>query len=75
MAAVLFALGHLPATLILFGELSFLIVFRCMLLNGVFGLVFGWLYRKLGIQYAMSAHAMTHVCCDALLFIFIYLSK
>lgn len=72
LSALLFALGHLPATVILFGELSFLIVFRCILLNGVFGLVFGWLYRKLGIQYAMIAHAMTHVCCDALLFIFIF---
>ncbi len=72
LAALLFALGHLPATFILFGELTFLIVFRCMLLNGVFGLVFGMLYRKLGIQYAMIAHAMTHVCCDALLFILIF---
>lgn len=69
LAAVLFAFGHLPATLILFGELSFLIVLRCMLLNGLFGLVFGFLYRKLGIQYSMIAHAMTHVCCDALLFL------
>ncbi|WP_374700062.1 hypothetical protein [Fusibacter sp. 3D3] len=45
------------------------------MLNGVFGLVFGWLYRKLGIQYAMIAHAMTHMCCDALFFIFMFLSK
>ena len=69
LAAALFALGHLPATEVLFGQLNFIIILRCMLLNGAFGLIFGWLYRKHGIQYAMIAHAMTHICCDALLFL------
>lgn len=68
--AVLFALGHLPATIVMFGHLSFLIVTRCILLNGSFGLVFGRLYRKYGIQYAMVAHAVTHIVCDVLFFIF-----
>lgn len=63
LAALLFALGHLPATLVLFGKLDFMILLRCLLLNGSFGLVFGWLYKKHGIQYAMLAHALTHVFC------------
>lgn len=60
-AALLFAAGHLPATYALLGELTPLVLFRCFLLNGGFGLLFGWLYRKYGIQYAMLSHAMLHI--------------
>jgi hypothetical protein len=38
-----------------------MLLFRCFLLNGGFGLFFGWLYRKHGIQYAMLAHAALHI--------------
>ena len=61
VAALLFAAGHLPGTAQVFGELTPLLVFRCFLLNGGFGLVFGRLYRKYGIQYAMLCHALLHV--------------
>ena len=61
VAALLFAAGHLPATLVLFGELTPMILIRCFLLNGSFGLLFGFLYRKFGIQYAMVSHAMFHI--------------
>lgn len=60
-AALLFAAGHLPATYALLGELTPLVLFRCFLLNGGFGLLFGWLYRKYGIQYAILSHAMLHI--------------
>ena len=60
-AALLFAAGHLPATLVLFGELTPMILLRCFLLNGSFGLLFGFLYRKFGIQYAMVSHAVFHI--------------
>ena len=60
IAALLFAAGHLPATATMMG-LSPMIVFRCFLLNGGFGLLFGWMYRKYGIQYAMLSHALLHV--------------
>lgn len=61
VAALLFAAGHLPATIMLFGELTPLILLRCFLLNGSFGLLFGHLYRKFGIQYAMVSHAAFHI--------------
>ena len=61
IAALLFAAGHLPATLMLFGTLTPMLLFRCFLLNGGFGLFFGWAYRKYGIQYAMVAHACLHI--------------
>ena len=60
-AALVFAAGHLPATVQTFGSLTALLVFRCFLMNGAFGLVFGWLYRKSGIQYAMLAHMLFHI--------------
>ncbi len=60
LSAVLFAAGHLPATAILLG-LSPMIIFRCFLLNGGFGLLFGWLYRKYGLYYAMLAHGGCHI--------------
>ena len=61
VVAVLFAAGHLPATIMMFGSLTPMLLFRCFLLNGGFGLFFGWLYRKYGIQYAMVAHAGLHI--------------
>lgn len=66
IAALAFAAGHLPATLSTFGELTPLILFRCFLLNGGFGLIFGWLYRKYGIVYAMTSHALFHIVSKAI---------
>jgi hypothetical protein len=60
-AALLFAASHLPATVLLFGELTAPVLVRCFLFNGGFGLLFGWMYRKYGIQYAMLSHALLHV--------------
>lgn len=61
IAALVFAAGHLPATILAFGELSFLIVLRCFVLNGLFGFIFGEIYRKYGIQYAIVGHMGTHI--------------
>lgn len=61
LAAMLFAAGHLPATVSIFGTLTPLVLVRCFLLNGGFGLIFGRLYRKYGIQYAMLSHALLHL--------------
>lgn len=71
LTAMLFAAGHLPATVSLFGDLTPLIVFRCFLLNGGLGLVFGRLYRKYGIQYAMLCHAGCHIISKAIWILFI----
>ena len=60
MAALLFAAGHLPATAVMMG-LTPMIILRCFLLNGIFGLAFGWLYRRYGLRYAMIAHGGCHV--------------
>ena len=61
IAALLFAAGHLPSTMQMFGSITPMILLRCFLLNGAGGLVFGYLYRKYGIQYSMMAHAGAHI--------------
>lgn len=71
VAALLFAAGHLPATLVTFGELSPMLLFRCFLLNGGFGILFGWLYRKHGLHYAMLSHATVHIISKIIWFIFV----
>ena len=70
IAAILFSLGHLPATAMTIG-LTPMIVLRCFLMNGAFGLTFGYLYRKHGIQYSMLAHAGVHVVSKLIWIIFI----
>ena len=70
IAALLFAAAHLPATFVLIGN-SPLIIFRCFLLNGGFGLLFGWLYRKYGLRYAMMAHGGCHVVSKLIWILFV----
>ena len=61
IAAILFAAGHLPSTALTFGTLTPMLILRCFLMNGAFGLLFGRLYRKYGIQYAMLSHMLFHI--------------
>lgn len=70
IAALLFAAGHLPATAMMMG-ITPMILFRCFLLNGGFGLLFGWLYRKFGLRYAMLAHSGCHVISKLLWILFL----
>ncbi|MCG5253321.1 CPBP family intramembrane metalloprotease [Brevibacillus agri] len=57
-AAFLFGLGHLPAASVYFGEITPLLFVRTIALNGVAGILFGYLYWKRGLEYAMIAHAI-----------------
>ena len=70
IAAMLFAAGHLPTTFLTIGS-SPMILFRCFLLNGGFGLLFGRLYYKHGLRYAMIAHAGAHVVSKLIWILFI----
>lgn len=56
LAAVLFGLGHLPTTAALGVPLNGLVITRAILLNGVGGMFFGWLYFTRGLESAMLAH-------------------
>ena len=70
VSALLFAVGHIPATVMTIG-ITPMIILRCFLMNGGFGLVFGRLYRKRGIEYAMLAHAGVHVVSKLIWILFI----
>lgn len=68
LAAVLFGLGHLPATAGVV-PLTTPVVARAILLNGILGVVFGWLYWRRSLESAMLAHAMFHVCATIVVLI------
>lgn len=70
IAAVLFAAGHLPATFSMLGS-SPMIIFRCFLLNGGFGLLFGYLYRRYGLRYSMICHGGCHIISKLIWIIFV----
>ncbi|MDD6810344.1 MAG: CPBP family intramembrane metalloprotease [Lachnospiraceae bacterium] len=71
ISAMLFAAGHLPTTISMFGGLTLLVVFRCFLLNGGLGMVFGWIYHKYGIQYAFIGHMGTHIISKIIWLLFV----
>jgi hypothetical protein len=56
VVAVLFGLGHLPATRALV-PLTGALVIRAIVLNGLVGVACGWLFWKRSLESAMAAHA------------------
>jgi len=73
LSAILFGIGHLPATAQIV-PLTGLVVFRAILLNGIGGIIFGWLYWKKGLESAIIAHFSTdivlHVITPTVILIF-----
>ncbi len=55
LAAILFGLGHLPATAALM-PITPLVITRAVVLNGLLGIGFGYFYSKYGIESAMLSH-------------------
>lgn len=55
LAAVIFGLGHLPATAALV-KLTPLLIGRAILLNGVVGVAAGYLFWRYGLEAAILAH-------------------
>lgn len=69
LAAIIFGLGHLPITAAL-TELTPLIVLRAIVLNGIGGIAFGYLFWKKGFESAMLAHFTTDIFLLTLLPLF-----
>src|SRR5262249_15142134 len=63
LAALLFGLGHLPATASLL-PLTPLVVTRALILNGLIGLPLGWLFWKRGLESAMLAHGAADIALN-----------
>lgn len=62
LSTLLFGLGHLPATKAI-TPLTPMLILRAVMLNGVAGIAFGWLYWRYGLEAAM----LSHFCADLLL--------
>jgi hypothetical protein len=60
VAALLFGALHLPATAAI-APLTPMLVLRALLLNGIAGVVFGFLFWRYGLETAMLAHASAHL--------------
>lgn len=60
-AAVLFGLLHLPYVELLGGGDATMMVVRTLVLNGIVGLLVGWLFARRGLESAMLAHMGTHL--------------
>jgi len=60
LAAVLFGLGHLPATS-MFVPLTPLVIARAVVLNSLVGIPCGYLYMKRGLESAVVAHFSTDI--------------
>jgi membrane protease YdiL (CAAX protease family) len=55
LTSLLFGAGHLPTAAMIW-HLTGVVIARTIVLNGLAGLVFGWLYWKYGLESAMVAH-------------------
>lgn len=66
VAALLFGLGHLPTVAMLL-PLTPLVLARTIVLNGIGGIVFGWLYWKRGLESAIIAHFAADIVLHVLL--------
>ncbi|XAM51816.1 hypothetical protein TVTCOM_19290 [Terrisporobacter vanillatitrophus] len=61
IAAILFAIGHLPMTMSIFGIVDMAVILRMLILNGIPGIFFGYLYWKKGLEYAIISHMFIHI--------------
>lgn len=66
-AAVLFGLGHLPTAMAMGIPLTALFITRTVVLNGIGGIAFGWLYWTRGLESAMIAHFSVDIVLHVIL--------
>lgn len=60
LIGVIFGLGHLPMTA-RFTEITTIVILRAIILNGIAGVAFGWLYWKKGLEASMISHFTTDI--------------
>lgn len=65
VAALVFGLGHLPLTSSL-TTITPVIVLRALILNGIGGIIFGWLYWRKGLESAMTSHFSADIVLHAI---------
>ena len=60
-SAVLFGIGHLPAAVALMGSLTTGVAAFIVAANTAFGVLFGYLYWRYGLEAAIIAHGLAHL--------------
>jgi membrane protease YdiL (CAAX protease family) len=66
VVSVVFGLGHLPMTAT-FTTITPLVIIRGIVLNGIAGIVFGWLYWKKGLEAAIISHFSADIVLHVIL--------
>ncbi len=66
LTSILFGLGHLPMTAQLM-KITPVVVIRAIVLNGIAGIVFGWLFWKKGLLSAIISHFSTDIILHVIL--------
>jgi hypothetical protein len=66
IVSVVFGSGHLPMTAT-FTTITPLVVIRAIVLNGIAGIVFGWLYWKKGLVAAIISHFSADIILHVIL--------
>jgi len=66
LAAILFGLGHLPATAALI-PITPIVILRAVLLNGLVGVGAGYMYAKHGLESAMLTHFSADIVLHVIL--------
>jgi membrane protease YdiL (CAAX protease family) len=66
ISAIIFGLLHLPATALIM-EITPIVIIRGLVLNGLPGVIFGWLYWKQGIESSMVSHIFTDLTLHVIL--------
>jgi len=64
--AMIFGLLHLPSTAALISITPF-VVARAIILNGIAGIIFGWLYWRKGLESAMISHFVADIIIHGIL--------
>jgi hypothetical protein len=67
LSAFLFGIGHLPLAGEVFGVLTPPVILRTLLANGLLAVLFGYLYWKKGLEYAMISHMTADVMLHVVL--------
>ncbi|HAM88482.1 MAG: Abortive infection protein [Candidatus Falkowbacteria bacterium GW2011_GWC2_38_22] len=61
ISSIIFGLGHLPITSGI-TAITPVVVIRAVVLNGIGGIIFGYLYWKRGLESAMISHFSADIC-------------
>ena len=56
--------GHLPAAHVFAGHLTVSIISYVLVGNTLAGIMFGYLYKRFGLESAMMAHGLAHLIAD-----------